>query len=92
LVKRTKDPIVDGVPPVDFYVSRRIGFDELLPWEVVDSLIPRSLLEREAMRAHHGEDWTQPKSADEQDREQQAEAFERERAPVVNDVSSEVRV
>jgi radical SAM superfamily enzyme YgiQ (UPF0313 family) len=92
LVKRTKDPIVEGVPPVDFYVSRRIGFQELLPWEVVDSLIPRSLLEREAMRAHHGEDWTQPKSADEQERDQQAEAFEKEREPEPTSISSEVRV
>ncbi len=65
LMKRTKEPLVEGVPPVDFYVSRRIGFNELLPWEAVDSLIPRSLLEREAMRAHHGEEWTQPR-ADEQ--------------------------
>jgi radical SAM superfamily enzyme YgiQ (UPF0313 family) len=61
LMKRTNAVLVPGVPPVDFYVSRRISFDELLPWEVVDSLIPRSLLEREAMRAHHGEDWVQPK-------------------------------
>jgi radical SAM superfamily enzyme YgiQ (UPF0313 family) len=62
LMKRTGDVIVDGVPPVDFYVSRRIGFQELLPWEVVDSLIPRALLEREAMRAHYGEDWVQPQA------------------------------
>lgn len=62
LMKRTKESLVEGVPPVDFYVSRRIGFNELLPWEVVDSLIPRSLLEREAMRAHHGEDWVQPRA------------------------------
>jgi radical SAM superfamily enzyme YgiQ (UPF0313 family) len=60
LMKRTEKEIVSGVPPVDFYVSRRIGFSELLPWEVVDSLIPKTLLEREAMRAHHGEDWVQP--------------------------------
>ncbi len=60
LMKRTDESIVEGVPPVDFYVSRRISFNELLPWEVVDSLIPKTLLEREAMRAHHGEDWTQP--------------------------------
>jgi radical SAM superfamily enzyme YgiQ (UPF0313 family) len=62
LMKRTKESLIEGVPPVDFYVSRRIGFNELLPWEVVDSLIPRSLLEREAMRAHHGEDWVQPRA------------------------------
>ncbi len=60
LMKRTEKEIVPGVPPIDFYVSRRIGFSELLPWEVVDSLIPKSLLEREAMRAHNGEDWVQP--------------------------------
>lgn len=60
LMKKTDREILPGVPPVDFYVSRRFGFSELLPWEVVDSLIPKSLLEREAMRAHHGEDWVQP--------------------------------
>ena len=60
LMKRTDREIVPGVPPVDFYVSRRIGFSELLPWESVDSLIPKTLLEREAMRAHNGEDWVQP--------------------------------
>ena len=60
LMKGTSKPVLEGVPAVDFYVSRRIEFSELLPWEVVDSLIPRSLLEREAMRAHNGEDWTQP--------------------------------
>jgi radical SAM superfamily enzyme YgiQ (UPF0313 family) len=76
LVKRTRDPIVDGVPAVDFYVSRRIGFEETLPWEVVDSLIPRSLLERESMRAHHGEDWTQPKAPEEIEREEEAEVFQ----------------
>jgi radical SAM superfamily enzyme YgiQ (UPF0313 family) len=61
LMKGTKRPLMDGVPPVDFYVSRRFDFDEVLPWEVVDSLIPKSLLKREAMRAHHGEDWVEPK-------------------------------
>ena len=60
LMKKTDREIVPGVPPVDFYVSRRIGFAESLPWEVVNSLIPKSLLEREAMRAHNGEDWVQP--------------------------------
>ena len=60
LMKKTDREILSGVPPVDFYVSRRIGFSEVLPWEVVDSLIPKSLLEREAMRAHNGEDWVQP--------------------------------
>ena len=63
-MKRSKERLLADVPPVDFYVSRRIGFNELLPWESVDSRIPRSLLEREAMRAHHGEDWVQPRAAD----------------------------
>lgn len=62
LMKKTGRRILAEVPPVDFYVSRRIGFAELLPWESVDSLIPRTLLEREAMRAHHGEDWVQPRA------------------------------
>jgi radical SAM superfamily enzyme YgiQ (UPF0313 family) len=64
LMKKTDRRIIADVPAVDFYVSRRIGFEELLPWESVDSLIPRSLLEREAMRAHHGEDWVQPRADD----------------------------
>jgi radical SAM superfamily enzyme YgiQ (UPF0313 family) len=64
LMKKTERRILPDVPPVDFYVSRRIEFTELLPWESVDSLIPRALLEREAMRAHHGEDWVQPRAAD----------------------------
>jgi radical SAM superfamily enzyme YgiQ (UPF0313 family) len=64
LMKKTDRRIIPEVPPVDFYVSRRIGFEEILPWESVDSLIPRSLLEREAMRAHHGEDWVQPRAED----------------------------
>ena len=62
LMKKTSAPILEGVPAVDFYVSRKIGFNELLPWEVVNSLIPRDLLEREAMRAYHGEGWTQPRA------------------------------
>jgi radical SAM superfamily enzyme YgiQ (UPF0313 family) len=74
LMKRTSETLVAGVPPVDFYVSRRIGFEELLPWEVVDSLIPRSLLEREAMRAHHGEDWVQPKVEGMPEREDEFDA------------------
>jgi radical SAM superfamily enzyme YgiQ (UPF0313 family) len=62
LMRKTDRRILKEVPEVDFYVSRRIDFKELLPWESVDSRIPRSLLEREAMRAHHGEDWVQPQA------------------------------
>jgi radical SAM superfamily enzyme YgiQ (UPF0313 family) len=64
LISKTSRRIVPEVPPVDFYVSRRISFHEVLPWESVDSLIPRSLLERESMRAHEGEDWVQPRAED----------------------------
>jgi radical SAM superfamily enzyme YgiQ (UPF0313 family) len=62
LMRKTDRRILAEVPPVDFYVSRRIPFEEVLPWESVDSLIPRTLLERESMRAHHGEDWVQPRA------------------------------
>lgn len=64
LMRRSTERLLPDVPPVDFYVSRRIGFEQLLPWESVDSLIPRSILERESMRAHHGEDWVQPRSSE----------------------------
>jgi radical SAM superfamily enzyme YgiQ (UPF0313 family) len=46
LMRRSTERLLPDVPPVDFYVSRRIGFEQLLPWESVDSLIPRSILER----------------------------------------------
>lgn len=59
LMKRTSEPLLEGVPPVDYYVSRRYEIHEPLAWEVVDSLIPKSLLKREAMRAHYGEDWVE---------------------------------
>lgn len=58
LVKKGAETIVEGVPPIDFYVARRIPFDEILPWEVVDSLINKDLLKREALRAHHGEKYS----------------------------------
>ncbi len=59
LMKKTGTPLIEGLPPVDFYVSRRFEMEEVLAWEVVDSLIPKSLLKREAMRAHLGEDWVE---------------------------------
>lgn len=76
LVRKTSTTLVEGVPAVDFYVSRRIPFSETLPWEVVDSLIPRTLLEREAMRAHYGEDWSQPIAPVEEERAQEAQRVE----------------
>lgn len=59
LMKRTHLPILEKVPPVDFYVARRIPFAETLPWEIVDARIDRKLLLREAMRAHLGEEWNE---------------------------------
>lgn len=43
---------IPGVPALDFYATRRIPFDQLLPWQVVDSRIDPELLRREAERAH----------------------------------------
>lgn len=57
LMRNRHEELAGEVPPIDFYVARRFGFDELLPWEVVDSRIDKSLLLREAMRAHRGEGW-----------------------------------
>lgn len=78
LMKKTDREILSGIPPVDFYVSRRIGFSELLPWEVVDSLIPKTLLEREAMRAHNGEDWVQPGAPGYERNEEEEETISQE--------------
>ncbi len=50
------EELLGRVPPISFYVERRFGFEELLPWEVVDSRIDKGLLLREAGRAHKGED------------------------------------
>ena len=66
-MRRTDRKLLDEVPPVDFYVSRRIGFSETLPWESVDSLIDRKLLEREAMRAHFGEECSERTSDNDPD-------------------------
>jgi radical SAM superfamily enzyme YgiQ (UPF0313 family) len=89
LMKRTNKEIIPGVPPVDFYVSRRIGFNELLPWEAVDSLIPRSLLEREAMRAHLGEDWVQPRAPG-QPAQDESDEIDASQVADLNEVNKEV--
>lgn len=57
LVQYSEHRLVDGTPPMSFYTTRRFGFDEILPWEVVDSRVDRKLLKREALRAHHGEEY-----------------------------------
>ncbi len=62
LLQKAKRPWIDGVPSLDFYVSRHIPFDERLPWEVVDSRIDRELLKREALRARHGESYGRERS------------------------------
>lgn len=56
IVDRRKSPQLEGVPPVSYYVERRIDQEELLPWEVIDSRIDKKLLLREAGRAHDGDD------------------------------------
>jgi len=40
-----------GIDPI-FHTSRRRGYEELLPWEIVDSGISRSFMRREDERAH----------------------------------------
>ncbi len=47
VVKQGTKELVSGVPPADFYVHRTPAADELLPWEIVDLRVKRSLLERE---------------------------------------------
>ena len=42
--------ILGDVPPADFYTLRQINENEILPWEIVDLKIKRSLLEREYKR------------------------------------------
>ena len=55
LARRMSQTVLSGVPPVDFYVARRFDFDEILPWEVIDGRIEKSLLRREAERAFSGD-------------------------------------
>lgn len=50
LVAKGTERILPEVPPTEFYVRRQLGADELLPWEVVDLRLKRSLLEREYAR------------------------------------------
>ena len=51
LVTNGRQQILDEVPKADFYVHRRFEKDEILPWEMIDLRIKRSLLEREYERA-----------------------------------------
>lgn len=43
---------IAGKSFIDHFVTRRFLFEEFMPWEVVDSGIQRSLLQRECLRAH----------------------------------------
>lgn len=52
IVRLAEERILPDVPPAAFYVNRRPGFDELLPWDIVDPRVEKSLLKREALRAH----------------------------------------
>jgi radical SAM superfamily enzyme YgiQ (UPF0313 family) len=47
IAKNGSKLLLEGVPKADFYVHRNINPDEILPWEIVDLKIKRSLLERE---------------------------------------------
>lgn len=49
LVKNRSKVIVNGVCKPDEYVYRTFGEKEILPWEIVDLKIKRSLLERQYM-------------------------------------------
>jgi radical SAM superfamily enzyme YgiQ (UPF0313 family) len=40
-----------GIDPA-FHISRRRGYDEILPWEIVDSGISREFMQQEHERAH----------------------------------------
>lgn len=51
LVRRRSEIIVRGVPPLDFYAKRRIGFEEILPWEIVDFGLSRKRLQQQAQIA-----------------------------------------
>ena len=57
LLQQARKGAIRDMPRLDFYVERRIPFEEILPWEIVDSRVDRRLLFREAMRARHGEEW-----------------------------------
>ncbi len=46
LVKNGTREFIDGAPSPDFFVSRHFAEDEILPWEIVDLKIKRSLLDR----------------------------------------------
>ena len=54
LLQQADKQVLAHVPPLEFYASRKIPYDELLPWEVVDSRIDKKLLQRENERAYQG--------------------------------------
>ena len=41
---------INGIDP-EFYALRRIGYDEILPWDIIDSGITKNFLKREAEKA-----------------------------------------
>jgi len=46
LVKKGSEEFIEGAPSPDFFVSRSFSKEEILPWEIVDLKIKRSLLDR----------------------------------------------
>jgi len=73
LVSNGTRELIPGVPSVDFFAVRRLEFDEVLPWDVVDSRIEKSLLKREALRSYLGEDYSDGESDEDQDLERELE-------------------
>ena len=63
-LQQARKQLFSEIPPLEFYSSRRIPYDEILPWEVVDSRIDRALLERECRRAYEEEEGAQGGEAD----------------------------
>lgn len=51
LVRNGQTRVLESVPEPDYYVYRTFSEEEILPWEIVDLRIKRSLLEREYDRA-----------------------------------------
>lgn len=43
---------IGGVSAIEFFVERRFGFDEVLPWDHIDNLVDKNILRRENESAH----------------------------------------
>jgi hypothetical protein len=52
IVSQRRKEIIPGIPTLDFYTLRQIPYEETLPWDIVDPRVEKTLLKREALRAH----------------------------------------